>query len=406
MTLLFEILLTVSLAFCCAQVVAAWLHRRPDYAARRPAYQAAAASLSPVSILKPLSGLDDQLAENLESFCRLDYPSYELIFCLQDPLDKALPLARELRARHPNVEISIVVGDYRGALNPKVANLIPGYRAARHDLVLVSDANVRVGPGYLREAVSHLDDPRVALVSHLVRGTGAGTIGAALDNGYLNGFIFGSVSLLDRLGTSCVIGKSMLMRRADLDRIGGFEAVQDFLAEDFVLATLFKKNGRRVVISPAPIDRVCVGQDTRGFLRRCIRWNAMRRTISGPGYALEPLTNPTLLSLCLLGVAIAAGDVTDRVLVLSGSALAAKVALDAGMNTLLGAAPRIRELPLTPVRDILLIWAWAAGYFTRRIEWRGCTLSIARNTRLVSRGPFHPVEEAPAAHPEAVATTD
>lgn len=406
MTLVFEILLTVSLVFCCAQVVAAWLHRRPSFKARPVAGRAAAESLPPVSILKPLCGLDDRLAENLESFCGLDYPSYELIFCLQDPADEALPLARELRARYPDVEISIIVGDYRDALNPKVANLIPGYRIAQHGLVLVSDANVRVAPGYLTEAVSHLEDPRVALVSHLVRGTGTGTFGAALDNGYLNGFVFGSVSLLERLGTSCVIGKSMLMRREDLERIGGFEAVQGFLAEDFMLATLFKRNGRRVVISPMPVDRLCTSQDTRGFLRRYIRWNAMRRTISSLGYALEPLANPTFLALGLLGVAAATGDVTNRALVLSGSAVAAKMALDAGLATLLGATPRIREMPLTVVRDMLLIWAWIAGYLTRDITWKGATLSIARDTRLVSHSTSHLLEELPPARSEAVTTAD
>ncbi len=405
MTLIFEILLTVSLAFCCAQLVASWLHRRPSYKGRPATPRAAAASLPPVSILKPLCGLDDGLADNLESFCRLDYPSYELIFCLQDPLDEALPLVRELRTRHPDIDISIIVGDYRGALNPKVANLIPGYRIAQHGLVLVSDANVRVAPGYLREAVSHLDDPRVGLVSHLVRGTGAGSLGAALDNGYLNGFVFGSVSLLDRFGTSCVIGKSMLMRRVDLERIGGFKAVQSFLAEDFMLATLFKQSGLRVVISPMPVDRVCESQSMRGFLRRYIRWNAMRRAVSRPAYALEPLTNPTLLALALIGVAVATGEVTDRTLVLSGSALAAKMALDAGLATLLGATPRIRELPLTAVRDLLLVWAWIAGYLTRGIKWKGATLSIARDTRLVSRDPFQHLEE-PATHSEVVAATE
>lgn len=338
----------------------------------------------PVSILKPITGLEDRLGSNLESFFHLSYPAFELVFCFQDPSDPALQLVRNLARRHPDVDAQIVVGDYRGGLNPKVRNLIPGYRRARHELILISDANVSVSPGYLTEAVSHLRDPRVGLVSHVVRGVGGRTLGADLDNGYLNSFIVGSVTLLDRLGLSCVIGKSMLMRRRDLEELGDLESVQDYLAEDYILAQRIRAAGRTVVISAAPVDRVAVRGGVRAFTRRYTRWNAMRRTIAGPAYALEILANPTLLAATLVGVTLAGGGPERPTIVMAGIAVAIKMALDAGSQLLLGAALKPRHVLLTPVRDLLLAYAWAAGYWSRSVSWRGTKVTLGRGSRLSS----------------------
>lgn len=375
------------MTFVVAQFASTWRHLRrtgaPDSArSERTLLGERAPS---VSILKPVTGLEDEFAANLESFVHQDYPDYEIIFCLHDHKDPALPLLQSLRSQHPAVDMSIVVGDYSRGLNPKVSNLIPGLERARNDLILVSDANVRVRPGYLREAVSHMRDPGVGLVSHVVRGTGGASrasLGADLDNGYLNTFVVGSVSLLERMGISCVIGKSMLMRRSDLEALGGLEVVKDYLAEDFVLTANLKRAGLRVVISPSPVDRVAVHTDVRTFLRRYTRWNAMRRTISGPVYLLELLANPTLIAVALAVAAIAGSGPKYSPAAIAGAALAVKMALDAATHLLLGLPLQGRHLALTPLRDLLLVYAWAAGYWTRTITWRGTRLAVGRGSRL------------------------
>ena len=142
-----------------------------------------------MSILKPLKGVDDRLLDNLESFCRLDYPRYEIVFCVQGASDPALRVARRVKETYPEREIVVVVGDCQEGLNPKVNNMMPGYAAAKYPFVLISDSNVAPRPGYLREAMSHFRDPSVGLVSHLVRGIGAKTLGARLENQHLNTFI-------------------------------------------------------------------------------------------------------------------------------------------------------------------------------------------------------------------------
>src|SRR5574341_2065418 len=179
-------------------------------------------SFPPVSVLTPLRGLDDNLFDNLASFCTQDYPEYEILLSLQDHNDPAYKVAKKIQEKYPDKNITIVVERCNAGLNPKVNNLIPAYRKSRHPYILISDSNVMVGAGYLREIVRHTQDSSVGLVSNVIRGVGGRSIGAILENLHLNSFIIGSVSFLDRfLGMPCIIGKSMLMKKDDLQVIGG-----------------------------------------------------------------------------------------------------------------------------------------------------------------------------------------
>jgi ceramide glucosyltransferase len=279
--LLLEVALLITLLAGLLELLAtATLVRRSRDKARRAA---AAPDLPAVTILKPLRGLDDGLRENLESFCRLDYPRFELVFCLQSADDPAYAVAEEVRRRHPEVDCRLVVEPCEAGLNPKVNNLLPGLRSSRHPLVLISDSNVRVEAGYLREAAAHFADERVALVSHLVRGTGGRSLGALFENGHLNGYILGAVAAAALMFRQpLVIGKSMLLRRHDLEAVGGLEAVKDYLAEDYRLGRLLHDRGRRVVVSGVPVDTVNVRRRVPDFVRRHIRWNRMRISIAGP----------------------------------------------------------------------------------------------------------------------------
>ncbi|HZK48129.1 MAG TPA: ceramide glucosyltransferase [Thermoleophilia bacterium] len=379
-----EILLLVSITFAAAQFAAAWRHlSRPGGPSSGCAPPRGNEDWTPpVSILKPITGFEDGLRANLETFLHLDYPDYEIVFCLQDPEDPALPLLKELRAQHPRRDVSIVVSDYSGGLNPKICNLIPGYDRARRDLVLVSDANVRVRPDYLREAVSHMRDPHVGLVTHVVRGAKGTALGADLDNGYLNSFVVGAVALFDLVGISCVIGKSMLMRRRDLERLGGLEAVQDYLAEDFALSARFKRAGFKVVISPYPVDRVAMRGDVRSFVRRYTRWNTMRRTIAGPAYLFEALANPSAIAVALVAAAVFGLGPDNPTIFIAGAAVGVKMALDAGTQILFGVPVRAREVLLAPMRDLILFYVWAAGLCSRTISWRNTKLVVGRGSRL------------------------
>ncbi|MCL5966120.1 MAG: glycosyltransferase [Deltaproteobacteria bacterium] len=387
MVLVLEFLVAASFTACLLQLACAW--RTLGRAAPGPAGDFA----PPVSILKPLKGVDDRLYDALAAFCRLDYPEYEVVFCLQSASDPALRVARKVKERFPGRAISIVVESCRDGLNPKVNNMIPGYRKSRYPFVLISDSNVSVGPGYLREAVSHFRDPGVGLVTHLVRGVGGKSAGARLENGHLNTFILGSVSMLDRLfGMPCVVGKSIMMRKGDLETLGGLHAVKDFLAEDYTLGAMVRRAGMRVVVSGAPVDTVNVYRGVRDFLSRHARWNRMRFSIAGPAYLFEILANPFLLSLALVA---ATGGSSEALLAAGGVALG-KLAVDASMNRLLRARIGVQGVLLGPVRDLLAAGLWLSAFFSRTVTWRGRSLRITRGSLLV------PVDEE-AVPKEAVA---
>jgi ceramide glucosyltransferase len=375
MILFLEFLVAASLSTCFLQLFCTW--RSVRKARRTDGWEDFHPS---VSILKPLKGVDDRLLDNLASFCRLEYPKYEIVFCLQSTSDPALRVVNRIRELFLDREISVAIGDLREGLNPKVNNMIPGYEKTRYPFVLISDSNVLVRPGYLKEAIAHFRDPEVGLVNHLVRGVGGRSAGARLDNGHLNTFILGSICLLDRMvGMPCVVGKSMLMRKRDLDALGGLHAVKDFLAEDYTLGVLFKRAGRKVVISGQAVDAVNVYRGVRQFLSRHARWNRMRLSIAWPSYLLEILTNPFFLLLPLMAWSFGSRES----MYIAGFVLLCKPGLDAAMHALVGAPVRFRDIALGPVRDLLAAGVWFSAFFSRKVDWRGRTLRISRGSRLV-----------------------
>ena len=148
----------------------------------------------PVSIFKPLKGLDEDLEQNLRGFFRFDYPCYQLLFCVADHDDPAIDVVRKLMSEHPDRDSQLVIGCPAFGLNPKVESLAAMDRHRKHDVILISDSNVRARPSYLRETVCYLADPGVGLVSNLFTGVGEVHPGAAMENLHLNGFIAGGVA--------------------------------------------------------------------------------------------------------------------------------------------------------------------------------------------------------------------
>ncbi|MEJ2696123.1 MAG: ceramide glucosyltransferase [Candidatus Sulfobium sp.] len=335
-------------------------------------------SLPPVSILKPLKGLDDGLFDNLESFCNLDYPAYEIIFALQNRNDPAGRVAERIKEKYPSKDISVVVEFCDDGLNPKVNNLIPAYKRAKYDLLLISDSNVRVEKDYLAAVAGHMTDPSVGLVSNMIKGVNGRSLGAVLENLHLNSFIVGSVCFLDKyLGLPCVIGKSMLMKRSDLEAIGGFAAVKDLLAEDYIIGQRIHKLGKKVVLSNHIVGNVNEYWEFRKFFNRHTRWGKLRWHIGGIKYFLELIGNAVFISCLPLVFSPLRVSLPLAALVSS-----LKIICDYYIGRKLGARMNPLLYLLAPVKDIFIGCIWFVPVFSNRVVWRDNTYLIGKDSQL------------------------
>jgi ceramide glucosyltransferase len=349
-----------------------------------------------ISILKPLCGLDDRLLQNLSTFANLPYPEYEVLLGVRDARDAAYPTALAV-ARHWPHRFRVVVQSGEPGLNPKVNQLMTLARAARFDLVVISDSNTRVPPTYLDEIAALMADDSVGLVTHPIVGQGdeqyGARLGSALDNMHLSGSITPALTAAKALfGKDYVVGKSMAMRWRDVRALGGFGVVKDVLAEDFVLGRMIPERlGKRVVLARSVVRCVSLRRSVGAFVRRYARWSVMQHQCAGlPAYVGLLLLNPTLLATAALALAPSA--------VTAGAWLAvaaARVALDAGAGRVLrGRAFAAWAVLATPVKDLLAAAAWVYGLTNRSIVWRSHRLTVLRGS--VLRLDAQPLYPAPA----------
>lgn len=361
---------------CVYLAVAVWSVRR---LLRRRTIRAAAAP--PVSVLKPLCGEDPDLYENLRSFCRQSYPAFQIVFGVQNPADPAVAVVRRLMAEFPAVDLELVIDDRRRGGNLKVANLRNMLPAARFPLLVLADSDMRVGQDYLAEVTAPLAEEGVGLVTCLYRGIPAGGLWSKLAAFHINhGFLpQAAMGAMMGAGAGC-FGATIALTRDTLERIGGFGAIADALADDHALGAAVRRIGRRVELSPHLVNNIVVEPSLGALFRHELRWARTIRLVAPAGFVGSIVTYPMVLSLLALA--------TDA----SAAAAAAALAASLLCRCLsVRAVDRLLRLPPTPLRllalrDVLSFTVFVASFFTRTVAWRDHTFRVSRNGRLTLDG--------------------
>src|SRR2546426_9231451 len=349
------------------------------YRRRRPSTSDVA---PPVTILKPLKGNDGQLYENLLSFCLQDYRSFEIVFGVRDLHDPAVAVVKRLRHEFPGLELKLVADSRTIGTNLKVSTLANLVRHAKHDTLIVADSDMRVGPGYIRAVVGPLEDHRVGLVTCLYRGVASYGVASQLGAIFINEWFFPAALVgthVERLRHA--FGATIACRRGTLGAIGGFEAVADYLADDYMLGRLVGRLGLRVELVPYLVDNIITESNVRTLLVHELRWARTFRTLRPLPYFCSLFTFGIPLSLVWLGVSMGGS--------LAGIATAAHVGLRCvgriAMSRSLDRRLRWADTWLVPIRDVLSFLVVIVSFLGRTVRWNDAELRVRPDGRLERR---------------------
>jgi ceramide glucosyltransferase len=347
---------------------------------RQPAIATDASFTPPVSILKPIRGLDPDAAENLASFCRLDYPEFEIVFCV-DPDDEAvLAVLATLTADFPQCRIRVLYGSGRVAANDKVAKLARLVNDAAHEVVVISDSDVRVRPDYLRRMTAPLLDPRVGAATCFYVPTEVATLTDHLQSvGMMSDFYAGILVAWQLDGVKFALGPTIATTRARLDGFGGYPELENRPADDLLVGRLIAEQGFEVVLLNYSIETVCDYASLRDLLHKRLRWIVVMRH-------MRPLGHLGLLLTQGLPWSLAAVAIHPSAAVALGY-LGGYIGLRIAMTWIIGIhglrqSGLWKQMPLIPVWDAVSFAIWLTSFGRNSIRWRGADYYI-RDGRLV-----------------------
>src|ERR1700682_846634 len=339
---------------------------------------------SPISVLKPVRGLDPNAYENFASFCRQDYPEFEFLFAAPDADDPAVPIVRKLIADFPDRPIRVIVVEDQLGPNSKVSNLCRLVREARHDLLVITDSDVRVESGYLRSVAAMFRDPKVGGVTALSRGIDNLQFVAAMDCVGSSAAFCGAALVARELeGVKFMMGSTMATTKRHLAEIGGFEEMVDLHSDDYDLARRIAARGYRIELLPEPVWMAFPSQTLGAYFRHELRWAIGIRNIRPGGHFGMLFTHG-------LPWVIAAACVAPSGAVAAAS-LGAYFVLRFAMAWAVGVwglrDPVLRRrFWLLPVRDLLSFCVWLASFGVNQIEWRGAAFTLEKG-RMVPVAP-------------------
>jgi ceramide glucosyltransferase len=362
----------VLLCIVTATIFRAWLTRAPR-----------AASLPPVTIMKPLYGADKELLDNLRAACSLDYPDYQVVLSVQRLNDPAIPIMRQIEQEFGTERVTLVIAESEARANGKIQNLEVAWPHARHDVIVISDSDIKLRPDYLKTIVAPLADARVGCVCTPYRAIHAQYWYEKLELLTMNAdfvpnLVFNAVMDLVTVG----LGASMCFRRADLEAIGGFAAFSDHLAEDYIMAARIEQLGRRVVLAPYFVDMEVDLKSFRQWWDHQLYWDQNTRAMRPAEFFATVIVRA--VPFALIYAWLTGFDANGL------EVLAAAIAIRlASAAYVLGGLLRDREglgaLWLLPLRDVLGLAIWLTVMLRRDFVRRGQRFALSPDGRIVPR---------------------
>jgi ceramide glucosyltransferase len=366
-----------------ALLVGSWVYLVMIVVASRRFLAPAPSMLSggePVSILKPLSGLDDGLEDNLRTFFTQDYPDFEILFAVRSPEDAAVAVVKRLQAEYPQIHSELLLTGEPPYPNAKVYSLSKMMAAARNDLLVMSDSDIRADPRMLRRvAAEFAADPKMGVATCPYRAVAGASVWSRLEAVGMNTEFFGGVLVARMLeGVKFAIGPTIVARKRALEAIGGFDRLKDYLAEDFVMGKFAAEAGWGVMLSRYVVEhRIGSESWTKNAAHR-IRWARSTRRSRPAGYVGQLFTNPTPIALAL--VLVAPEWWPQLVVTAVLRACAARIVAHNVLNAPVGWWMLIPQ-------DLLSFVFWVAGFFGNSIDWRGRRYRLNRDGTFTISGP-------------------
>ena len=337
-------------------------------------------SLPGITVFKPLKGLDETTRECLESFLTQDYHPYQVIFGVKNAADPLLPLLQELQRAFPRPQTEIVICPETLGLNPKVSTLRQLEPQALYDLLVIADADVKVGPDFLSQVAAALQEPGVGLVSCLYRAGPVQTLGAGLEALTISADFIPSVATAFYVeGIRFALGATMALSRQALAAGGGLAALADFLADDYQLGWRVAQAGYRVRVLPYVVETSNPRMGFKEYLGHQLRWARTYRVCRPRGYLAYGITHALIYSLALF---LASGW-APWALGLLGATLAIRATLAAfsERRALQGSLPWF-FFPLLPLKDFLSGIIWLLSFLANRVTWGRRAYRLTREGKL------------------------
>ncbi len=325
----------------------------------------------PVSILKPLKGVDPGLESSLESFLNLEYPKYEVIFSIADARDPAVKVVTELLSRYPNAPARLIIGEEIVGANPKVNNLIRPLDMASYDQILISDSYIRASPDYIQHLLQP-SRPNVGVVTGLRRGREGQGLGGRLEELHINCFYIRWQLLAQLFRMDFVIGSSMLFRKSFADKFGGLRALADHGSEDYAFGLATKRHGKKVGMTRTPVTQYIGEKSLSEFWQRHRRWSALRK-YAAPGVFYIEWQHSMFIVAALGGIGLAKFGPGCSLFAALATALLWMLCDMSVLKAIEGAK---LDPVLWLLKEFLLPLNWLHAAFSRHINWRGNKLKI------------------------------